>query len=154
MARYDKIHLFDVELSAKESYRESDTNLPGSELVLVNTPVGKIGMSVCFDVRFPEMYRELHRQGAEILVIPSAFTLPTGRAHWEILVRARAIENFAYVIAAAQVGVHGQGRKTYGHSMIVAPTGEIIATQPADPGVITAEINLALNLKRPCLPDH
>lgn len=143
-ARYDKIHLFDAVLSETEAYSESEATLPGKKAVLVDTPCGKMGLSVCFDVRFPELYRELYAQGAELFVVPSAFTVPTGIAHWEVLLRARAIENYAYLIAAAQVGTHGQGRKTYGHSMIIDPTGKIIASLESEPGFLLAEIDSEL----------
>jgi nitrilase len=143
-ARYDKMHLFDVVISETESYLESGSTTPGQKTVLLDTPCGKMGLSVCFDIRFPELYRELYAQGAELFVVPSAFTVPTGIAHWEVLLRARAIENYAYLIAAAQVGTHGQGRKTYGHSMIIDPTGKIIASLEAGPGIILSEIDPAL----------
>lgn len=121
VARYDKIHLFDVMLSENEEvYTESDSTVPGTKQpVVVDTPFGKLGMSVCYDLRFPELYRRLSEQGAQILVIPSAFTEVTGKAHWDVLIRARAIENLCYVIAPGQRGYHVSGRTTYGHSMIV-----------------------------------
>lgn len=144
IARYDKLHLFDARLNEAESYKESDSTVPGNNIVVVDTPVGKLGMSVCYDLRFPELYREMFSQGAELFAVPAAFTVPTGKAHWEILMRAAAVQNFAYVIGAAQYGVHGMGRETYGDSMIVAPGGEIISRLPKGPGVITAEIDLGL----------
>lgn len=143
VARYDKIHLFDVELRAtKESYLESKTVDPGDQIVVVQTPFGKLGLSVCYDVRFPEMFRLMLREGVEIIVLPSAFTYTTGAAHWDILVRARAIENLSYVIAACQTGTHSNQRKTYGHSMVVNPWGEVLVCLPENPGVIITDINL------------
>lgn len=127
VARYDKIHLFDVRVSREEAHRESLTVSPGKEVVVVETPVGKIGLSVCYDLRFPELYRQLILKGAEIVSIPSAFTAVTGKAHWEILLRARAIENLCYVLAPNQGGVHENGRKTHGHSMIIEPWGKKLA---------------------------
>ncbi|MFZ2315183.1 MAG: carbon-nitrogen hydrolase family protein [Gammaproteobacteria bacterium] len=142
-ARYDKIHLFDVELSPKESYKESNTTEPGTDLVVVDTPVGKLGLGVCYDIRFPEMFRLLQEQGAEVIALPSAFTVKTGHAHWELLVRARAVENGCYMIGAALGGTHTNGRKTYGHSLIVDPWGNMIAELANDePGVIFADIDL------------
>ena len=134
-AKYDKIHLFDVDVpsrrpsqsAAAESYRESDQFLRGTELGLVDTPAGRLGMAICFDLRFPELFRRLTEQGAEWICLPSAFTETTGRAHWEPLLRARAIENQVYMVAAAQVGVHASGRKTFGHSMVVDPWGTVLA---------------------------
>ena len=125
-AVYDKIHLFDIFLEGRPPTGESRRYDAGSEAVLVDTPWGPWGMSVCYDLRFPHLYREYSRRGATVLFAPSAFTVPTGRAHWEILLRARAIENGAWVIAAAQVGQHDDGRETYGHSMIVSPWGEVV----------------------------
>lgn len=143
VARYDKIHLFDVEVDdATRSYRESATIAPGERVVVVDTPIGKLGLAICYDVRFPELFRELSRQGAEVLTLPSAFTVPTGRAHWDILLRARAIENLCYLLAPAQTGLHANGRETYGHSMIVEPWGEVLASQISEPGMATAEIDL------------
>ena len=126
MARYDKIHLFDVTLSGKESYCESATTLPGHNIVVVKTPFGKLGLSVCYDIRFPALYNQLRRCGAEIIIIPAAFTVSTGEAHWHVLARCRAIENFCYVIGACQGGTHSSGRKTYGHSLIIDPWGRIL----------------------------
>lgn len=143
-ARYDKIHLFDVEVSKEEIYKESDSTQPGEDLVVVETPVGKIGMSVCYDIRFPELYRCLFNKGAEIFVIPSAFTVKTGEAHWELFSRSRAVENFAYVIGAAQGGTHSSGRKTFGNSLIIEPWGNITAkNEGINPGVIYTEIDLS-----------
>ena len=144
VARYDKMHLFDVDVDdATRSYRESATIAPGKQVVLVDTPIGKLGLAVCYDLRFPEMFRALNAQGAEVLVLPSAFTVPTGLAHWEVLLRARAIENLCYVLAPAQTGVHANGRETYGHSSIIDPWGEIIAQRPTGIGVVVADIDLA-----------
>lgn len=143
-ARYDKIHLFDVMLSEnQEVYTESDSTLQGHTPVVVDTPFGKIGMSVCYDLRFPELYRRLSAQEAQILVIPSSFTELTGKAHWEVLLRARAIENLSYVIAPGQGGYHVNGRTTYGHSMIVDYWGRIRGVQERGAGVVLAEIDLA-----------
>lgn len=144
VARYDKIHLFDVLLSEnQEVYTESDTTVPGHEAIVVDTPFGKLGMSVCYDLRFPELYRRLSARGAQILVIPSAFTELTGNAHWEALLRARAIENLCYVIAPGQGGYHVNGRTTYGHSMIIDYWGRIRGVQERGAGVVIAEIELA-----------
>ena len=143
-ARYDKIHLFDVDIPArKESYRESAHVAPGSQPQGVDTPAGRIGLSVCYDIRFPELFRTLSAAGAQILTIPSAFTAPTGRAHWETLLRARAIENLCYVIAPAQSGFHANGRETYGDSMIVDYWGRILQRQPRGTGCIVADLDLA-----------
>ncbi len=142
VARYDKIHLFDVQVSEKEKYEESATVERGNDLVVVETPVGKVGLTVCYDLRFPELYQQLVRLGAELLSIPSAFTAITGAAHWESLLRARAIENLAYVIAPNQGGLHDNGRHTYGHSMIIDPWGKILADCGTKTGLVSAEINL------------
>ena len=143
VARYDKIHLFDVTIPGRdEQYRESTHVTPGRELVLADTPAGKLGLSVCYDMRFPELYRELVSQGAEWLALPAAFTVPTGRAHWETLLRARAIENLCYVVAPAQSGTHTSGRETYGDSLIVDYWGQVLSRLPRGTGVITAEIDL------------
>jgi nitrilase len=143
VARYDKIHLFDVTIPGRdEQYRESTHVTPGRELVLADTPAGKLGLSVCYDMRFPELYRELVSQGAEWLAMPAAFTVPTGRAHWETLLRARAIENLCYVVAPAQSGTHTSGRETYGDSLIVDYWGQVLSRLPRGTGVITAEIDL------------
>ena len=143
-ARYDKIHLFDVDLPArKESYRESAHVAPGSRPQVVDTPVGRLGLSVCYDVRFPELFRALSATGAQILSVPSAFTAPTGRAHWETLLRARAIENLCYVIAPAQSGFHANGRETYGDSMIVDHWGRILRRLPRGTGCVVADLDLA-----------
>jgi predicted amidohydrolase len=141
-ARYDKIHLFDVDLPSGEKYRESNTVEGGSQAVLVDIPWGKMGLSICYDLRFPQLYRRLATAGAVVLTVPSAFTETTGRAHWHALLRARAIENGAFVFAPAQGGLHANGRHTYGHSMIIDPWGEILAEAGEEPGIIVAEINL------------
>lgn len=146
IARYDKIHLFDVDLPGREErYRESATIRPGTQPVVVPTPFGRLGLAVCYDVRFPELFRILQSQGAEILSIPSAFTAPTGRSHWELLVRTRAVENLCYVVAPAQSGRHDNGRETWGDSMIVDPWGTVLArvAEPG-PGVAVAGIDRML----------
>lgn len=141
-AQYDKIHLFDIDLPNGEKYRESDVIEAGNRVVMAETPFGGIGMTICYDVRFAYLYRALAQQGASILTIPSAFTVPTGRGHWEVLVRARAIETGSFVIAAGQTGEHENGRKTWGHSLIVGPWGEVLADGGTEPGIIVADINL------------
>jgi deaminated glutathione amidase len=143
VARYDKIHLFDVSVPDRnEDYRESAYVAPGAEAVVVDTPVGKLGMSVCYDMRFPELYRYLMDRGAEWLAMPAAFTVPTGQAHWESLLRARAIENLCYVAAPAQWGRHSGGRETYGHSLIIDYWGRIISQKESGVGVIAANVDL------------
>jgi predicted amidohydrolase len=148
VAQYDKIHMFDVTLSETEQYRESDGYRPGDRAVIADTEFGKIGMTICYDIRFPHLFRGLAKSGASILLIPAAFARPTGRAHWEVLLRARAIETGCFVIAAAQTGEHktslGQPRKTYGHSMIVSPWGEILADAGEDQSIIYTELDLSL----------
>lgn len=142
-ARYDKMHLFDVDIPGRaESYRESANIAPGSRAVLVPTPAGLLGLSVCYDMRFPELYRQLSAAGAQWFTIPSAFTVPTGRAHWEVLLRSRAIENLSYVVAAAQWGRHANGRDTYGDSLIVDYWGTVLARLSAGSGVVIAELDL------------
>ncbi|HET9693604.1 MAG TPA: carbon-nitrogen hydrolase family protein [Steroidobacteraceae bacterium] len=144
VARYDKIHLFDVDVPGKlESHRESRAVRPGSEPVVVDTPAGRLGLAVCYDVRFPELFRQLLAEGAEWFSLPSAFTVPTGRAHWELLLRTRAVENLCYLVAAAQSGLHENGRETHGDSMVVEPWGRVVARLPRGTGVITAELDLA-----------
>jgi len=142
--RYDKIHLFDVQLvGSGERYTESETIVCGDAVKVVDSPFGRIGVAVCYDLRFPEMFREMLDQGAEIVLLPAAFTDITGRAHWEILLRARAIENLCYIVAAGQGGYHVSGRTTYGHSMIVDPWGGIVAQQASSsPGVILGEVEV------------
>lgn len=144
VASYDKIHMFDVQLAGGESYRESSTFRPGDKTVIAQTPWGKLGLTICYDLRFPYLYRDLAHAGAEMLSIPSSFTVPTGRAHWHALMRARAIETGCYVFAPAQVGAHAGNRKTYGHSVVVAPWGEVLADAGGEqPGFITAEIDMS-----------
>ena len=144
-ARYDKIHLFDVQLvDSNEQYTESETIEPGHQVVVVDTPFGRMGVAVCYDLRFPELFRQQLDAGMEILVLPSAFTAITGRAHWEVLVRARAIENLCYVIAPDQGGYHLNGRETYGNSMIVDPWGTVLNRLSRGPGVVCAAIDLGL----------
>ncbi len=143
VARYDKIHLFDVDIPGRaESYRESAHVAPGSTATVVDTPVGRLGLSVCYDVRFPELYRHLSAAGAQLLAVPSAFTGPTGRAHWEPLLRARAIENLCYVVAPAQSGFHPSGRETYGDTMIVDYWGRVLQRVPRGRGCAVADVDL------------
>jgi predicted amidohydrolase len=142
-ARYSKIHLFDVDLPSGEKYRESNTVAGGDSATLAETPWGKIGLTICYDLRFPQLYRALAKRGAFMLTVPSAFTETTGKAHWHVLLRARAIENGAFVLAPAQGGTHANGRQTYGHSLIVAPWGEVLAEAGTEPGVILADIDPA-----------
>ncbi|MCK5810311.1 MAG: carbon-nitrogen hydrolase family protein [Cocleimonas sp.] len=142
VARYDKIHLFDVVLDNNEIYDESATTVPGSDVVVVDTPFGKIGMTVCYDLRFPKLYRKLVEQGAEILLVPSAFTELTGKAHWEPLLRARAIENLSYVIAPAQGGYHVNGKTTHGNSMMIDFWGKICDRSSKGANIIMVEIDL------------
>jgi len=142
VARYDKIHLFDVDIVAtRESYIESETTEPGDKVVTIDTPYGKLGLAVCYDLRFPELFRLLLDQGAEIFAVPSAFTAITGRAHWESIIRTRAIENLCYVIAAAQGGYHVSGRETHGDSMIVDPWGTVIDRLPRGSGYVIANVD-------------
>ncbi|MBV8118398.1 MAG: carbon-nitrogen hydrolase family protein [Alphaproteobacteria bacterium] len=143
IARYDKIHMFDVDLDGGESYRESNAFRPGERAVLAATPWGRLGMTVCYDLRFPQLYRALARAGADFLAIPSSFTVPTGQAHWHILLRARAIEGGCFVFAPAQWGEHAEGRRTYGHSLIVGPWGEVLADAGEGVGTISAKIDPA-----------
>ena len=143
VARYDKIHLFDVDIPGKnETYRESAHVAPGHVPVVVDTPAGKLGLSVCYDIRFPELFRQLSAAGAQIFSIPSAFTAPTGRAHWETLLRARAIENLCHLIAPAQSGFHANGRETYGDSMIVDYWGAVLQRLPRGQGCVVANVDL------------
>ena len=137
-ARYDKIHLFGLDLG-NEHYREEDTIEAGNQVVTVDTPFGKIGLSICYDLRFPELYRAMGE--VDVILIPSAFTETTGKAHWDTLIRARAIENLAYVVAPAQGGYHINGRETHGHSMIVDPWGVVLDQLPRGSGVVIANIN-------------
>jgi deaminated glutathione amidase len=142
-ARYDKIHMFDVDLKAGESYRESATFRPGREAVVADLPWGRLGLTICYDLRFPYLYRALAKGGASFITVPAAFTRPTGEAHWHVLLRARAIETGAFVFAPAQCGEHAEGRRTFGHSLIVSPWGELLADGGTEPGVVTAVIDPA-----------
>lgn len=146
-ARYDKIHMFDVNVSETEVYRESSGYRPGGQAVIADTPFGRVGMTVCYDVRFPQLYRTLAQAGAEIITVPAAFNHITGAAHWEVLLRARAIETGCYVLAPAQTGFHperdGKGRRTYGHSLAIAPWGEVLADAGTEAGIVFADLDLA-----------
>ena len=141
VARYDKIHLFDVALPDGEKHRESEYTVGGSRCVVHDTPAGVMGLSVCYDLRFPEVYRKLSALGATSMAVPSAFTVSTGEAHWLPLLRARAIENGCYIIAPAQVGAHSNGRRTYGHSLVIDPWGKVLAERIVRPGVLFAELD-------------
>lgn len=145
LAHYRKIHLFDIDLPGMEHLKESKAIAPGRELVVAEAPFGALGLSICYDVRFPELYRALVRRGARVLAIPSAFTERTGRVHWELLLRARAVENLAFVFAPAQVGQHGRGRSSWGHAMIVGPWGDVLAEvkEPGE-GLAIAELDFDL----------
>jgi predicted amidohydrolase len=161
---YDKLHLFDVDLPTGESWRESNTYSPGAGVTLVNgTPVGKLGLTICYDLRFPTLFARLAESGADVITVPAAFTVPTGKAHWHVLLRARAIEAGLFVVAAAQVGHHEDGRNTFGHSLVVDPWGEVLLDMGEEHGVGFADIDLkrisdvrsripALNHRRP-IPD-
>ena len=163
-ARYDKIHLFDVDLPTGETWRESATYSAGTDVALINgTPVGKLGLTICYDLRFPMLFARLAEADADVIAVPAAFTVPTGRAHWHVLLRARAIEAGLFVVAAAQVGHHQDGRNTFGHSLVVDPWGEVLLDMGDEPGVGFADIDLArisdvrsripaLNHRRP-IPD-
>ena len=142
VARYDKIHMFDVELATGEAWRESAAYVPGEAVVTADTPVGRLGLAVCYDVRFPALFEELGRRLCDVISIPAAFTVPTGQAHWHLLQRARAVEASSYVVAAAQVGGHPDGRHTFGHSLVVDPWGEVLLDMGGDaPGLAFAEID-------------
>lgn len=158
VARYDKIHLFDVRVSEHEAHQESLLIERGNELVVVDTPVGKVGLTVCYDLRFPELYQQLSSRGAQLFTVSSAFTAVTGFAHWDILLRARAIENLCYVLAPNQGGQHENGRQTYGHSMVVEPWGKVIVQKEEGAGLVTADIDLQhlQQLRRhfPCVDHH
>ncbi len=147
VARYDKIHMFDVQVSPTETYRESAGYRPGTRAVVADTDFGRVGMSICYDVRFPHLYRKLAQAGAQLLTVPSAFSPVTGAAHWHALLQARAIETGCFVLAPAQTGTHpatqGRQRSTYGHSLIVAPWGQVLADAGTEPGVIMADLDLA-----------
>ena len=145
VARYDKLHLFDVSLEDEgEDYAESETTLPGDKVVVVDSPFGRLGLAVCYDIRFPELFRAMIEAGAEIIAVPAAFTAFTGKAHWDLLLRARAVENLCYVIASAQGGYHLNGRETYGHSMIIDPWGNVLDELPSGSGIVSARIDPAL----------
>jgi predicted amidohydrolase len=146
-ARYDKLHMFDVDLPGGESYRESQYFKPGEKAVLADLPFGRLGLSICYDLRFPALYLALAAAGAEIIAVPSAFTRQTGEAHWHVLIRARAIETGSFVLAAAQGGLHENGRSTFGHSLVVSPWGEILAEGGEEPCVIFADIELAASVE-------
>ena len=142
-ARYDKIHLFDVDLPTGESWRESAAYAPGDRTVLAVTPWAKVGLSICYDMRFPDLYRALSNAGAELLSVPAAFTVPTGKAHWHVLLRARAIEAGAFVVAAAQCGEHEDGRATFGHSLVIDPWGEVLLDMGEGVGIGFADLDMA-----------
>ncbi len=142
-ARYDKIHLFDVDLPGGETWRESNAYAPGDNAVAAATPWGPLGLTICYDLRFPALHRALAEAGAVMLSVPAAFTRPTGRAHWHVLLRARAIETGCFVVAAAQTGVHADGRETFGHSLVVAPWGEVLLDMGEASGLATCDIDLA-----------
>ena len=142
VGRYDKIHLFDVQVpESSEAYRESRRTMPGRESLVLETPLGRLGVAVCYDLRFPELFRAMLSSQPDAVALPAAFTYRTGQAHWHTLLKARAIENLCYVVAAAQTGVHPGGRRTYGHSVIVGPWGEILADAGEEPGVVTAPLD-------------
>jgi len=141
-ARYDKIHLFDVDLPTGEKHRESDRIAPGNHAVIADAAGARVGLSICYDIRFPHLYRGLAKGGAQIITVPAAFTVPTGQAHWETLLRARAIENGAYVLAPAQTGFHEGGRQTWGHSLMIDPWGRVLQDAGDQPGVIMAELDM------------
>lgn len=146
-ARYDKIHMFDVDLASGETWRESSAYAAGEEVVTVETPLGRLGLAICYDVRFPALFEELGRRHCDLIAIPAAFTVPTGEAHWHLLQRARAIEASAFVVAAAQTGTHEDGRSTYGHSLVVDPWGDIVLDMDGDAGLAFAEIDPARTAK-------
>lgn len=153
VARYDKIHLFDVDLPTGESHRESDLVKPGELAVVADLPWAKIGLSICYDLRFSHLYRDLAKAGASILAVPAAFTVPTGQAHWQTLLRTRAIETGSFVIAPAQCGTHEGDRKTYGHSLIIGPWGDVLAEGDEQPGIIMADLDLdAVKKARESIP--
>lgn len=142
VARYDKVHLFDVHVpNTNEIYRESDSIEAGNQALVIDTPFGRVGIAVCYDLRFPEFFRKMSEQGAEVIIVPSAFTAETGTAHWELLLRARAVENLCYIIAPNQGGFHKNGRRTYGHSMIIDPWGVVLDCYKTGSGFVSAEID-------------
>lgn len=142
-ARYDKIHMFDVDLASGESWRESNAYAPGERVVVAQTPLGRLGLTVCYDIRFPALFEELGRQGCDAIAIPAAFTVPTGKAHWHLLQRARAVEASAWIVAAAQTGCHADGRETFGHSLVVDPWGDVVLDMGREPGLGFATIDPA-----------
>jgi deaminated glutathione amidase len=142
-ARYDKIHMFDVDLASGESWRESNAYAPGEEVVTAQTAIGRLGLTVCYDIRFPALFEELGRRRCDAIAIPAAFTMPTGKAHWHLLQRARAVEASAWVIAAAQTGRHADGRETYGHSLVIDPWGDVVLDMGREPGLGLATIDPA-----------
>ena len=154
-ARYDKMHLFDVDLASGETWRESSAYVGGANPVVVQTPLGLMGLAICYDMRFPDLFSAYAKSGVDIITLPSAFTVPTGEAHWHVLLRARAIESAAFVIAAAQCGVHEDGRQTYGHSLVVDPWGTILLDMGSAPGLAYVDLDLeALNRVRRQIPVH
>lgn len=155
VARYDKMHLFDVDLASGETWRESSAYVGGQQPVVVQTPIGLMGLAICYDMRFPDLFSAYAKSGVDIITLPSAFTVPTGEAHWHVLLRARAIESAAFVIAAAQCGVHEDGRQTYGHSLVVDPWGTILCDMGSAPGLAYVDLDLdALNRVRKQIPVH
>ena len=154
-ARYDKMHLFDVDLATGESWRESSAYRGGDEPVVVETPLGKMGLTICYDLRFPDLYSRLAQAGAQIFAIPAAFTVPTGQAHWNVLLRARAIESACFVVAAAQSGLHEDGRATYGHSLVIDPWGEVLLDMGEGEGLAFVELDLPrVDAVRAQIPVH
>ena len=154
-ARYDKMHLFDVDLASGETWRESSAYLGGEQPVVVQTPLGQMGLAICYDMRFPDLFSAYAKSGVDVLTLPSAFTVPTGEAHWHTLLRARAIESAAFVIAAAQCGVHEDGRQTYGHSLVVDPWGSILLDMGGLPGLACVDLDLdAIRRVRQQIPVH
>ena len=154
-ARYDKMHLFDVDLASGETWRESSAYLGGEQPVVVQTPLGQMGLAICYDMRFPDLFSAYAKSGVDVLTLPSAFTVPTGEAHWHTLLRARAIESAAFVIAAAQCGVHEDGRQTYGHSLVVDPWGSILLDMGDLPGLACVDLDLdAIKRVRQQIPVH
>ncbi len=154
-ARYDKIHLFDVDLSKGESWRESNAYSAGDSAIIVDTPLGAMGLSICYDLRFPRLYNMMRDNGATIFAVPAAFTVPTGEAHWHVLLRARAIENASFVIAAAQSGQHADGRQTYGHSVVIDPWGRVLLDMGTDTGLAFVELDLCeIDAARAQIPVH
>lgn len=141
VARYDKIHMFDVDLATGESWRESNAYAAGDVVVTADTPIGRLGLAICYDIRFPALFEELGRRACDVIAIPAAFTVPTGKAHWHLLQRARAVEASAYVVAAAQAGVHADGRETFGHSLVVDPWGEVLLDMGTGAGLGFAELD-------------